>query len=91
MTGVQTCALPICSIFEERWPVYDEALATTGDVEIAVQVNGRLRGRVTVPRGTPEAAVVKRALADEGVKKFVDGKPIKKTIFVQDRLVNLVV
>ena len=79
------------SIFEERWPVYDEALATTGDVEIAVQVNGRLRGRVTVPRGTPEAAVVKRALADEGVKKFVDGKPIKKTIFVQDRLVNLVV
>ena len=50
-----------------------------------------VRAGVTVPRGTPEAAVVKRALADEGVKKFVDGKPIKKTIFVQDRLVNLVV
>jgi len=79
------------SIFEERWPAYDEALAAAGDVEIAVQVNGRLRGRVTVARGTPEAEVVKRALADEGVRKFVDGNPIKKTVFVQDRLVNLVV
>jgi len=79
------------SIFDERWPSYDERLAAAGDVEIAVQVNGRLRGRVTVPRGTPEADVVKRALADEGVRKFVDGKPIKKTVFVQDRLVNLVV
>ena len=79
------------SIFEERWPTYDAALATAGDVEIAIQVNGRLRGRVTVPRGTPEADVVKRALADTGVRKFVDGNPIKKTVFVQDRLVNLVV
>jgi leucyl-tRNA synthetase len=79
------------SIFEERWPAYDEALVAAGDVEIAVQVNGRLRGRVTVARGTPEAEVVKRALADEGVKKFVDSNPIKKTVFVQDRLVNLVV
>src|SRR5713226_407960 len=79
------------SIFEERWPAYDEALVAAGDVEIAVQVNGRLRGRVTVARGTPEAEVVKRALADEGVRKFVDSNPIKKTVFVQDRLVNLVV
>ncbi len=79
------------SVFDERWPAYDETLAAAGDVEIAVQVNGRLRGRVTVARGTPEAEVVKRALADEGVRKFVDGKPIKKTVFVQDRLVNLVV
>jgi leucyl-tRNA synthetase len=79
------------SIFEERWPAYDEALVAAGDVEIAVQVNGRLRGRVIVARGTPEAEVVKRALADEGVKKFVDSNPIKKTVFVQDRLVNLVV
>jgi len=68
------------SIFEERWPTYDAALAVAGDVEIAVQVNGRLRGRVTVPRGTPEADVVKRALADESVRRFVDGNPIKKTI-----------
>src|SRR5207245_4324210 len=77
------------SIFEERWPVYDEALATTGDVEIAVQVNGRLRGRLTVARGTPEGEVVKRALAEESVRRFVDGNPIKKTIYVPDRLVNL--
>jgi leucyl-tRNA synthetase len=60
-------------------------------VEIAVQVNGRLRSRLTVPRGMAQADVVARVLADQAVRKFVDGKPVKKVIYVQDRLVNLVV
>ena len=60
-------------------------------MEIAVQVNGKLRGRITVPRGSTEAQVVARALAEEGVRRFVDGNAVKKTIYVQDRLVNLVV
>ncbi len=50
-----------------------------------------MRGRLTIPRGASEAEVVARALRDESVKKFVDGKPVKKTIYVRDRLVNLVV
>jgi len=80
------------SIFAQaRWPSFDERLTTAGDVEIAVQVNGKLRGRITVPRGSTEAQVVARALAEEGVKRFVDGNAVKKTIYVQDRLVNLVV
>ncbi len=79
------------SVFEERWPTYDERLATAGDVEIAVQVNGKLRSRLIVPRGLDEDAVVARALADEAVKKFVDGKKVRKVIYVQDRLLNLVV
>jgi leucyl-tRNA synthetase len=81
------------SIFAARWPSHDERLATAGDVEIAVQVNGRLRSRLTVPRGTTQEQVVARVLADEAVKKFVDGggAPLKKVIYVQDRLVNLVV
>ncbi len=79
------------SVFEARWPAHDERLATAGDVEIAVQVNGRLRSRLTVPRGMAQADVVARVLADDAVKKFVDGQPVKKVIYVQDRLVNLVV
>jgi leucyl-tRNA synthetase len=79
------------SVFGARWPTHDERLATAGDVEIAVQVNGRLRSRLTVPRGMAQAEVVARVLADQAVRKFVDGKPVKKVIYVQDRLVNLVV
>jgi leucyl-tRNA synthetase len=79
------------SVFAARWPAHDERLATAGDVEIAVQVNGRLRSRLTVPRGMPQDDVVARVLADEAVKRFVDGDPVKKVIYVQDRLVNLVV
>ncbi|MGH7531378.1 MAG: class I tRNA ligase family protein, partial [Gemmatimonadales bacterium] len=79
------------SVFETGWPSYDEDLATAGEVEIAVQVNGKLRSRLIVPRGTGEQAVLQRALADETVRKFVNGKPVRKVIYVQDRLLNLVV
>ena len=79
------------SVFAARWPAHDERLATAGDVEIAVQVNGRLRSRLTVPRGMLQDDVVARVLADEAVKKFVNGHTVKKVIYVQDRLVNLVV
>jgi leucyl-tRNA synthetase len=79
------------SVFEARWPDYDERLASAGDVEIAVQVNGKLRSRLTVPRGMAEKDVLARVLADEAVRKFVDGQPLKKVVYVQDRLVNLVV
>jgi leucyl-tRNA synthetase len=79
------------SVFAARWPAYDERLASAGDVEIAVQVNGKLRSRLTVPRGMAEKDVLARVLADEAVRKFVDGQPLKKVVYVQDRLVNLVI
>jgi len=79
------------SIFHAPWPVYDERRAASGDVEIVVQVNGRVRGRLTVARGASESDVMARALADVAVRKFVDGMPMKKTIYVPDRLLNLVV
>jgi len=79
------------SIFHAPWPVYDERRAASSDVEIVVQVNGRVRGRLTVARGASESDVMARALADVAVRKFVDGMPMKKTIYVPDRLLNLVV
>ncbi|HET7251330.1 MAG TPA: leucine--tRNA ligase [Gemmatimonadales bacterium] len=79
------------SVFDERWPAYDERLVASGEVEIAIQVNGKLRGRLQLQRGASQDDVVTRALKEAGVKKFVDGNKVKKVIYVQDRLVNLVV
>ena len=79
------------SIFTATWPAFDERLTAAGHVEVVVQVNGKVRGRVTVSRGASEAEVVKRAMQDESVRKFVDGHPVRKTIYVQDRLLNFVV
>ena len=78
-------------IFSATWPAFDERLAAAGDVEVVVQVNGKVRGRVTVSRGASEAEVVARAMQDESVRKFLDGKPVRKTVYVQDRLLNFVV
>jgi leucyl-tRNA synthetase len=79
------------SVFDARWPEYDEGLLTGGTVEIAIQVNGKLRGRLTLARGASEQQVVALAMSEPGVKKFVDGNEIRKVVFVPDRLVNLVV
>src|SRR2546426_1623778 len=79
------------TIFTAPWPGYDDRIAAGGDPESPVQVNGKLRGLINVPRGTSQDDVVKRALADEGIRKFVNGKPLRKVVYVPDRLVNLVV
>jgi leucyl-tRNA synthetase len=60
-------------------------------MEVVVQVNGKLRGRVTVPATADEAEVREAALADEGVQKYVDGKPLKKFVYVRGKLANVVV
>ncbi len=78
------------SVFATSWPAWDDALAREEQVELVVQVNGRVRGRLQVARGTSQAQAVERALADEAVKKFVGEKKIRKAVYVEDRLVNLV-
>jgi leucyl-tRNA synthetase len=80
------------SIFDgARWPEFDAAKAVADTVEFVVQVNGKLRARMPMPRGIAEDAAREAALADENVQKFIDGKQVRKVIFVADRLVNLVV
>jgi leucyl-tRNA synthetase len=79
------------SVFEAGWPAFDEQLARSEEVELVVQVNGKVRGRLTVRRGMQEPEVVQLALADPAVRRFVNGNPLRKVVFVPDRLVNLVV
>jgi len=79
------------SVFDARWPTFDPELAKDAEIELVVQVNGKVRGRLQVPAGLPEAEAIARAQADEGVRKFIADKTIRKAIYVKDRLVNLVV
>jgi leucyl-tRNA synthetase len=79
------------NLLKAPWPKYDAALAKEDEIEIPVQVNGKLRGRVVVPVDSTEGFVLERALADEKVKAFLAGKQIVKKIYVPGKLVNLVV
>jgi leucyl-tRNA synthetase len=79
------------SVFETSWPAYDEALASVDEIELVVQVNGKVRGRLNVAPGTSQQDAVELALAEPGVKRYVEGKEIRKAVYVQDRLVSLVV
>jgi leucyl-tRNA synthetase len=78
-------------LWRVSWPAANVELAKEDDVEIPVQVNGRVRGKVKVPAGTGQDGVVKRATADPGVASHLQNKRIAKIIFVQDKLLNLVV
>jgi leucyl-tRNA synthetase len=75
----------------ERWWTPDAEALVQDQIEISVQVNGKMRARVSVSAEADQDAAVKIALADANVQKFVDGKPIRKAIYVPGKLVNLVV
>jgi leucyl-tRNA synthetase len=79
------------SVLKAAWPKYDAALAKEEEIEIPVQVNGKLRGRVVVSADASEATVVERALADEKVQAAIAGKQIVKKIYVPGKLLNIVV
>ena len=80
--GGMACAQP--------WPAYDASKTMDAEVNMAVQVCGKLRGTITVPADSGEEAVVAAALADPKVQKFTEGKKLVKTILVPNKLVNLI-
>ena len=73
------------------WPAHDESKTVDSHVEMAVQVNGKLKGTVTVPADSDEAAVVAAAMDGDKVRKAVEGMNVVKTILVKNKLVNLIV
>jgi leucyl-tRNA synthetase len=79
------------NLLKAPWPTYEAALAKEDEIEIPVQVNGKLRSKVVVAAGTSDDKVRELALADEKVKVFTDGKQIVKAIIVPGKLVNIVV
>jgi leucyl-tRNA synthetase len=73
------------------WPEYVPELAAEEQVEVVIQINGRMRGKMTVDVGLPEDELVELATTDARVRPLLDGKRVLKRIVVPDRLVNLVV
>jgi leucyl-tRNA synthetase len=79
------------SLVDQAWPSADAAVALEDAVELAVQVNGRVRGRITLPRDAGEAEARRLALEEPRVKQHLDGKQIAKVVVVPGRLVSVVV
>ncbi len=79
------------SVQLESWPKFDSAKIKESMVEIVVQINGKFKSKLTVPSGSSQDSVQAEAMNLESVKKSVDSKSIKRVIYVQNRLVNLVI
>jgi leucyl-tRNA synthetase len=79
------------SLAQEPWPSYDPALLVEETIEMAVQVNGKVRARIQVPADADEAHVIETALAEPRVAAAIEGKDLVKQIVVPGRMVNLVV
>ena len=79
------------SIFFQKWPKWDENYTRAGMVTVAIQINGKLRGTITVKAEASEDLVFETAFKDPGVARFLDGKQIRKKIYVKNRILNLVV
>ena len=79
------------SLLRAPWPKYDPALAKEEEIEIPVQINGKLRSRIVVPSDTTEDVLRERALADEKIRAAIAGKQVVKVIVVPGKLVNIVI
>jgi leucyl-tRNA synthetase len=75
---------------DSGWPTYDPALITEDEIELVVQVNGKMRGKIRVARDVTQDAALEAALREPSVAKFANGAP-KKVVFVPGRLLNIVV
>ncbi len=78
------------SIHTQPWPEYDEAAAAEDEIELVLQVNGKVRDKIVVPVDITEAQAKELALASEAIQKQLDGKAPRKVIYVPGRLVNIV-
>ena len=78
-------------LLDAPWPQVDSAALVQDEIELMVQVNGKLRGSITVPAAADKAAIEAAALASEAFTRTAAGAPPKKVIVVPGRLVNIVV
>lgn len=79
------------SIHKAQWPTIDVSFLNKTDVEIPVQVNGKVRVVITMPSDSGREEIIEKALAEEKIKQYTDGKDIKKIVFVPGRVLNLIV
>ncbi len=78
-------------IEEHPWPQFDAEAAKEDLLTIVIQVKGKVRSRLEVPADIDDESLIEQAMADANVIRFIEGKPVKKTIVVQKKLVNIVI
>ncbi|MGH9632478.1 MAG: class I tRNA ligase family protein, partial [Bryobacteraceae bacterium] len=78
-------------VFRQAWPNYDAEVAREEGADVVVQVNGKLRSRLTVPFGTTREELERKALQDDKIQAFVNGRQVVKIVVVPDKLVNVVI
>ena len=79
------------SLDAEGWPQHDDKALEQSEIELVVQVNGKLRGKITVAADADQPTIEATALANADVQRFMEGKPARKVIVVKGKLVNVVV
>jgi leucyl-tRNA synthetase len=79
------------AVFKQPWPDFDPDLARESEVEIVVQINGKVRARIVVPAGTDSNGLIALAKDDEKITALLEGRTVVKVIAVPDKLINLVV
>ena len=79
------------SVVDQPWPTHDPAALVQEEVELVVQVQGKLRGRIRMARDASDESIRAAALGEDNVARFIDGRPVRKVIIVPGRLVNIVV
>jgi leucyl-tRNA synthetase len=84
------CGLATVDLSYQPWPKFDPALLVESEIEIPVQVNGKLRDVIKIPADADNAAIEAAAKASEKVQLFISGKSIKKVIIVPKKMVNLI-
>ena len=84
-------AKAVGDLLDAPWPEVDEAALVQDEIELVLQINGKLRGAVRVPAAADKTAIEAAALASPEFEKFAEGRPAKKLIVVPGRLVNVVV
>ncbi|MDY4813705.1 MAG: leucine--tRNA ligase [Ruminococcus sp.] len=87
----ESCSLGDGIVAEQSWPLFDESKCKEEQIEIVVQVNGKIKAKLMIPADAEQSEAISLAKADENVKKAVDGMNIIKEIYVKGRLVNIVV
>ncbi len=81
----------IKSLQQTSWPIFDPALTVSSTVEIVFQINGKVKGKITVPAGSSQEVVQAQVVVMEVVKQALVGETIKRVVFVPNRLMNLVI
>ena len=79
-----------CSVADADWPVLDESALVRSSIELVIQVNGKVRGKIQVAADAPKETIEKLAIEDSNVQRFTEDLTIRKIIVVQGRLVNIV-